>query len=182
MPNKAVVAYVFDDPDNLDVIRAVVAVSKPLFDKMTDMRIHAAVGDAADTISFFTQNGELPVDLPEESNWEKHTRRELTIIGEDPDMIECMCKVMRAYSSFGHSGGSHAAMLPVLTELLQFHNLSPLTNDPEEWVHIAEEMASSLNLWQNKRNPEVFSNDGGKTYYWVKDHDRVINTSVDKSA
>lgn len=180
MGKKAVVAYVFEDPDNLDVIRAVVSVSKPLFSKMEDLRIHAAVGDAADTIAFFTENGELPTDLPEESNFSKHARRELELIECDQEMIECLVKTAQAFSTYGHSGGSHSVVVEWLHDLLNFKNLSPLTDDPDEWMHVAEEMAGSPEVWQNRRNPEMFSNDGGKTYYWVNDKDRVLITSATK--
>ncbi len=176
MPGKAVVAYVFPDPDDVESIKAIVAVSRELFKQFPELKIHAAVGDAADTIAFFTENKTL-AEEDEESNWEKHARRELGLLGEEPDVIECVCKTLRAWSTFGHSGGSHAALVPVLMELLQFHNLTPLTNDPAEWNHISEGTAGQPNLWQSQRNSEAFSNDGGMTYYLVFDNDKVIYTS-----
>ena len=59
-------------------------------------------------------------------------------------------------------------LLQFVNQLLQLKPLSPLTNNPEEWRKIPEELlpiGADKNLWQNKRNPAAFSNDGGKTFY-----------------
>lgn len=103
------------------------------------------------------------------SNLEDHARRELELLGEEPDVIEWFLSVIRAFEVMGHSGGSASFAIPILTDLLQFKNLRPLTDNPDEWEHIAEDIAGEPNLWQNKRNSAAFSHDGGKTYYIVSD-------------
>lgn len=106
----------------------------------------------------------------EESNLVAHARRELNAIGEDPDVIEGYLKVIQAFADMGHSGGSASVAIPVLNELFQFHNLSPLTDDPEEWFYHDHEVYGVENdVWQNKRCGEAFSNDGGKTYYLLSE-------------
>lgn len=104
-----------------------------------------------------------------ESNLVAHARRELNLIHEDPDVIEWYLDVVRAFTAYGHSGGSAMATIPVINELLQYNALSPLTDDPAEWHHHGPEMFSDGGVWQNKRDSRAFSEDGGKTYYLVSE-------------
>lgn len=96
------------------------------------------------------------------SNLVEHAKRELEILGEDPDTIEGMLKVIQAFADMGHSGGSASVAIPQLNALLQFKNLTALTNNPEEWQDVST--PSGTPMWQSNRNPEAFSLDGGKTY------------------
>lgn len=105
-----------------------------------------------------------------DSNLVLHAYEELERIGEDPEVIEWYAKVIREYSSFGHSGGSHMAILPTLTKLLNFEPLTPITNDPREWYFHGEDVwGDPGGVWQNKRDGRMFSNDGGNTYTSVDD-------------
>ena len=72
----------------------------------------------------------LPEDF--DSNLVRHARRELELIGEDPNWVEGYLDVIRAFAKMGHSGGSASVAIPTIHQLLQFKNLSELTNDPEE--------------------------------------------------
>lgn len=103
-------------------------------------------------------------DEVEESNLVKHARHELELVGEDPEVIEGYLKVVQAFADMGHSGGSASVAIPVLHLLFQFKNLKPLTNDPEEWVCHKDPSPGEPGLWQNTRNSEAFSMDGGRTY------------------
>lgn len=107
----------------------------------------------------------------------EHARRELELLGEDPETIEGLVKVIQAYADMGHSGGSHAVTLPVLTRLLNFENLKPLTNDISEWDHIPVHIAGRPDMWQSIRNSKMFSNDAGKTYYDVMDENKELHLS-----
>jgi hypothetical protein len=97
----------------------------------------------------------------------EHARRELELIGEEPQTIDWYCRVIAEFASFGHSGGSASVCIPVLHELLQFKPLSPLTDDPAEWIDQTE-ASGGVPMWQNRRNSTAFSEDGGKTY-WLLD-------------
>lgn len=105
------------------------------------------------------------------SNLVDHAKRELELLGEEPETIEGYLKVVQAFDDMGHSGGSASVAIPVLSQLLQFKNLRPLTDDPKEWfLHDGGYGAENeYNFWQNIRNSAAFSNDGGKTYYLVTD-------------
>jgi len=101
-----------------------------------------------------------------QSNLVDHARRELGYVGEEPETIAGYLKVIRAFADMGHSGGSASVAIPVINELLQFKNLTPLTDNPEEWEeHGPAKWDGTNGVWQNIRNGEAFSNDGGRTYY-----------------
>lgn len=88
----------------------------------------------------------------------EHAERELRLLGEEEATIQGYLKVIQAFSDMGHSGGSAMVAIPTINRLLNFKNLRPLTDDPDEWVQVAD------NLWQNVRDSSAFSEDGGKTY------------------
>ncbi len=105
------------------------------------------------------------IEPEEESNLVRHARRELELIGEEPEVIDWYVRVINSYSSFGHSGGSAWATTSVLEELLRFKPLTPLTNDPREWMHHgADVWGEAGGVWQSKRDGRMFSKDGGLTY------------------
>jgi len=101
------------------------------------------------------------------SNLVEHARTELELIGEEPETIEGYLKVIQAFADMGHSGGSASVAIPVVNELLQFHNLKPLTDGPDEWNNVSEQ--SGYEMWQNRRNSEAFSHDGGTTYWLLSE-------------
>lgn len=100
-----------------------------------------------------------------EGNLVAHARRELALIGEDPDVIEWFLRVIREFATMGHSGGSASICIPRLTQLLSYEPLSPLTGDPAEWIDRAEIMGEPW--WQNVRDSRAMSQDGGGTYWLV---------------
>lgn len=100
------------------------------------------------------------------SNLVRHARFELERLGEEPAIIEQYVQMIQFFADMGHSGGSASVFIPVLHDLLQFKNLLPLTDDPDEWYcHDREYYGVGQDLWQSKRNSEAFSTDGGKSYY-----------------
>lgn len=105
----------------------------------------------------------------------EHARRELGLIGEDPDVIDWYCRVVAEFASAGHSGGSAAAAVPVLGELLRFRPLAPLTDDRADWID--QSGPSGYPLWQNRRDSRAFSGDGGKTYWLL--HEREAAGSAE---
>jgi hypothetical protein len=101
-----------------------------------------------------------------------HARREMELCGqsaEDPAYTQSIIAAVAAFDSYdGHSGGSHECAVHQLMTLLQGQTLSPLTDDPDEWHHHAEDAAGVPGgLWQNVRDSAAFSGDVGKTFYFV---------------
>jgi hypothetical protein len=97
------------------------------------------------------------------SNLVDHAKVELDLLGEDEWLVEGYLKIIQDFADMGHSGSSAAHSIAVLERLLQFGNLTPLTDDSREW------MAVDGNMWQSTRNPEAFSTDGGKTHYFLSE-------------
>ena len=121
-----------------------------------------------------------------DSNLVRHAARELHLLGEEPTVVLGYLKMIQIFAEMGHSGGSASVFTPTLHRLMDFKNLMPLTDDPEEWVHHTEEVwGAPGGVWQSIRNGEAFSNDGGKTYTLlseeasVKDGHKPIHISHD---
>lgn len=119
----------------------------------------------------------------EDSGLVSHAKKELSLLGEDPDVVRGYIRVIQAFADMGHSGGSAMIAIPTITALLNHENLSPLTNDPNEWVFHDKSVAGGTGIWQSTRNPEAFSSDGGKSYWLLSecelDHSRgPSHTSV----
>ena len=70
-----------------------------------------------------------------------------------------------------HSKSSGRHTLELLSKLLNFENLSPLTDNPDEWDEVKE------GLWQNRRYPRAFSKDRGCTYQLNIDYGGMLRRS-----
>jgi hypothetical protein len=117
------------------------------------------------------------------TNLVDHARRELDLCGqtaEDPGYAASIVAAVAAFASYGHSGGSAEMAIRQLTALLNYQNLSPLTAAPEEWNDRTK--MSGHPLWQSKRNPAAFSEDGGATYYLVNEDKATRQTYTSASA
>lgn len=95
----------------------------------------------------------------------EHAKRELAILGEDPDLVKSLVAVVKKFAEFGHSGGSAPIAADYLNKLLRYEPLTPITNDPAEWADRSKE--SGYPLWQNIRDSRSFSANGGKTWWRV---------------
>lgn len=99
---------------------------------------------------------------PTDSNLVRHAIAELDRMGEtsyeEPSMRRAILDLVRTFAEQGHSGSSAGWCVAVLEKLLRFEPLTPITNDPAEWVEVADE------LWQCARDSACFSTDGGLTY------------------
>jgi hypothetical protein len=103
-----------------------------------------------------------------------YAENELDIIGMKEDSSDEMNAIMRKhilhmvkeFSDEGHSGFSGRYALNVLTKLLEFKPLTPLTGEDSEWNLVGD------GHWQNKRCSSVFKGVDGSCYdidgkvYW----------------
>jgi hypothetical protein len=79
-----------------------------------------------------------------------------------PDILD----IIEMFSKQGHSGFSAAMTADIVGKLMRYQPLTPITNNPDDWMKIDPDMwPNDDGIWQCRRNPEAFSNDGGKTYY-----------------
>jgi hypothetical protein len=101
-----------------------------------------------------------------ESNLVRHAREELQRAGlfdtngDYGGMLGTeILKLVQVFSEQGHSGFSAQMTIDILDKLLRFQPLTPITNNPVEWMEVSD------NLWQNRRQGSLFSHDAGKTWY-----------------
>jgi len=106
-----------------------------------------------------------------ESELVTHARRELASIGETAEMTEKYVAVVKAFEDMELDGGGVQIGIAVIGGILNFQNLGPLTDNPDEW-HQHEE-----NLHQNRRNGEAFSTDGGRTYTLLSERSHGLNNA-----
>jgi len=112
-----------------------------------------------------------------------HAEAELTKAGlfkEDSDyngMIgKAVLELMKSFSKQGHSGFSAMLTLDVFSRLAKWKTLTPITDNPEEWNDVSDMSGSKEPFWQNKRQPDCFSKDGGKTYYSLDELEKLEKT------
>lgn len=174
---QAVLVFSFPEPKDSISLGLIIEAAKKVFDNMPEMKIHMGINTVAeDVIAIFSPLHE------EEPQLVQHARRELELIGqmeEDPEFTKSLIKAVQGFSSYGHSGGSQQVAVSMLMELLNFKNLGPLTDNPDEWAHHTEEVwPEPGGVWQNKRNGEAFSTDGGKTYTLLSESEKPIHYSA----
>lgn len=112
--------------------------------------------------------------------------RELDAIGmnDGDEMNGAMRKhilyMVSEFSKEGHSGFSAGYAISLLSKLLKYEPLTPLTGEDWEWVEISKEMSGSNDgtLYQNARCSHVFKDDNGaydidgKVFYdWYTDEE-----------
>ena len=97
--------------------------------------------------------------MREDSNLVKHAKYEMERIGVEPNTKDLIMQMITAFASGGHSGSSAMFTMMMFDRLVNFKALSPLTNNPNEWVEVCDD------LWQSTRTSSSFSVDHGMTYY-----------------
>lgn len=111
---------------------------------------------------------------PSQSNLVQHAEAELRAQGlfsqgADYDGMagQAVMELVTLFASQGHSGYSAGLVLELFKRLASYEPLGPLTDNPDEWFQVHEGLTNPDEdpLWQNRRKPSVFSNDGGKTFY-----------------
>lgn len=72
-------------------------------------------------------------------------------------------ELLNVFVKAGHSGMSANITLNIFNRLARQENLTPLTNNPEEWNEVSFDDKNKS--YQSKRNCSCFSDDGLKTYH-----------------
>jgi len=148
-------------------------------------------GDSKDLVGQPTEAANVEPSVPEpwskeKSNLYQHAKRELTFAGllsKDSDyngmLGEAALDLIEVFARQGHSGCSAGLTIQLFKELASFKNLTPITNNPDEWMDVAEAYNGKEAVWQNRRCSSLFSNNGGKTYYDIDDKKREIKLSAE---
>jgi hypothetical protein len=92
-----------------------------------------------------------------------YARRELELINENPAAIDAYLQVVAAFTALEKESIAPSKAIGVIHSLLQLKPLSPLTDDPDEWLLVKRGM------WQSRRNAEAISKDGGRTYTLISE-------------
>jgi hypothetical protein len=98
----------------------------------------------------------------------EHARRELERAQMDPKVKEDYLKILRLVSRINRSGIPPVFNITTLFRLLHRQNLTPLTDAPEEWMLVRPDIWE-IEQWQNCRNDDAWSYDGGKTYWLMSE-------------
>lgn len=75
-------------------------------------------------------------------------------------------ELLKVFVKAGHSGMSAEVTLNIFNKLARQENLTPLTNNPDEWINCGDRFNNS---YQSKRNSSCFSDDGLKTYHNINE-------------
>ena len=118
-----------------------------------------------------------------------HARYEMDMVGLfEPDsdyegeLGNAVMDLMKTFAGQGHSGASAGITRDLFHRLSNFETLSSITNNPDEWMDVADERTNGQALWQSKRNPALFSTDGGKTHYHVDNPKEIITSEEGMAA
>ena len=122
------------------------------------------------------------------SNLKEHFKKELDMAGlidkvSDYNVLigKALMELCKTFSGQGHSGFSANWVLSLFDTLGHYKTLTPITDDPKEWNNVSEYSGGGQNspaMWQSTRNPSLFSENKGKSYYDVNDRKRKKNRSV----
>ena len=115
------------------------------------------------------------------SSLREFAKRELNLLGMSEDsademdakMYNCVMDIIRIFSAQGHSGFSASYCTSLVTKLMEYEALSPLTGNDDEWMDVSD-FGNGTALLQNKRAFNVFKEiktDGTITEY---QNDRYI--------
>jgi len=164
------IRFVWYSSDEPEIIGSIDVKSSGYFNgKIDDPRVKRMLDAGLFLDMGFTARADVPAKPAEESNIVSHARRELEIIGEEPEMIAAYLKVVQAFADMHASGGQASVAIPVLNILFCQKNISAITDYPDDWqYHDPSTWGGPVHgkgIWQSKRNSEIFSENGGKTYY-----------------
>jgi len=112
----------------------------------------------------------------------QHANHELKLAGlfdEDADyngmIAKATLELIEKFSEQGHSGFSAQWVRDVFHRLSNFETLTPITSNQDEWMDVSKSCGGT-EMWQNKRNPAIFSKDGGETWYNVDE--KIVKESL----
>ena len=103
----------------------------------------------------------------------EHAKNELELIlkgcGEDEEAVQMqiainkdIMDILETFANQGHSGMSASYVINILTKLLNYSFITPLTGEDDEWIEVTD------GVYQNKREGKIFKQADrfdGKPYY-----------------
>jgi hypothetical protein len=105
------------------------------------------------------------------SNLVKHAEKELDLLGMtggdeyEYAMRKHILHMIKEFADEGHSGFSAPYAIKILTKLMDFKPLTPLTGEDDEWTDVSSYGDGTTMHWQNNRHSSVFKDADGSCYY-----------------
>ena len=102
----------------------------------------------------------------------KHELEEAGLFDKDSDyggmLGEAVLELIDVFARQGHSGFSAGIVSDIFNKLSRYKPITPITNNPKDWNFVTDD------TWQSRKQPDLFSNNNGKTYYSVDDPKREL--------
>ena len=76
-------------------------------------------------------------------------------------------ELIKVFAKQGHSGFSAAWVRYLFNKLSNFQTITPLTNNPDEWMDVTDRNSDGKPLYQSRRNPCVFHRGDPNLMYHV---------------
>jgi hypothetical protein len=105
-------------------------------------------------------------------DWARFELERLTNgVGENDEMQKVMneniLELLGVFSKQGHTGFSANYLIPILSRLMSYKPITPLTGEDDEWDDVSA-WWDAKSVQQNKRFSAVFrENNDNSTAYWV---------------
>lgn len=117
-----------------------------------------------------------------------HARHELAKLKDiDEVSVGVILRIVELFYQLDDNAVNKFFLAENVSRLLKHKNLTAITDDPEEWFHHdTTHLGWEAGFWQNTRNSEAYSHDGGKTYYLLGEvgglaqDEYIFHTSVIK--
>lgn len=110
-----------------------------------------------------------------------HAITELVKTGLDQEQMSAYVAVIQAFEDMGIKEGERSVAVQAVCDLLNLKTLTPITNDPLEWMLLpgSAELSGGegYGIWQNLRDPMMFSNDGGQTHFHLTDVRAIMDAA-----
>lgn len=101
----------------------------------------------------------------------KHARRELDMAGLKGEQRKLVMDLVAVFNRQYQDKKASPGTVTIFSQLATFKPLSPLTDDPNEWMSVSKDFDRPM--WQSERYPAAFSEDGGKTWWDASDPNTI---------
>lgn len=114
----------------------------------------------------------------------QHAEKELSLIDMEknyPDAYNTLKVIVDTLEDFREKCGEREAayIMDLFEMIIRGDNLAPITDDPDEWEYKKDATQTGNDLWQNNRNSNIYSSDGGRTWFDLSDpHSQTVLSTI----